>query len=121
MTYQKKEIVAVLEPFSVQVRINVDNTYLPLILQAYVSSRLEAICMQIQSDPDGKTVALYLTLPAILDEDEEQLIEQTEAIPNLGRCKYDATKDFFLSVFDPLAQTFRVIGHDVSLIIAEIR
>jgi hypothetical protein len=45
----------------------------------------------------------------LLDEDEEQLIEQLEALPHLGRWKYDMTRSYLISLFDPLAQAFRVM------------
>jgi len=72
------------------------ETLAPQIIQAFMTARLEAI--QQASADEG------------IDEDEEQLLEQMEALPHLGRCKYETTRNFLMSIIDPISQTFRKIA-----------
>lgn len=71
------------------------ENFVPKVAEAYITSRLEL-------------VALILQNPTIEDplDDEEQLEEQLEQLPQLGRCKFTETSAFLLTAFDPLAQAF---------------
>eukprot|EP01118_Nematostelium_gracile_P004093 TRINITY_DN14835_c0_g1_i1.p1 TRINITY_DN14835_c0_g1~~TRINITY_DN14835_c0_g1_i1.p1 ORF type:complete len:263 (+),score=54.88 TRINITY_DN14835_c0_g1_i1:376-1164(+) len=85
MNYLKKEMVSQFDSFA------------PKILKTYVSSRMASIDRGIESDNQD-----------IIDEDEEQLIEQLEALPHLARNKYASTKEYLITLFDNLAQSFRM-------------
>jgi hypothetical protein len=56
-------------------------------------------------------IAKKLDMAKADDEEEEAegnlLLEQTEAVPYLGRCQYDVTKQAFLSVLDPLLSAYQ--------------
>lgn len=57
-------------------------------------------------------IFISLIITEGIDEDEEQLLDQLEAIPHLGRCKYEVARNYIVALFDPLAQNFRVhISH----------
>mmetsp|Transcript_3867 Transcript_3867/g.5404 ORF Transcript_3867/g.5404 Transcript_3867/m.5404 type:complete len:1062 (+) Transcript_3867:120-3305(+) len=64
----------------------------PQIIKAFIDSRMEAAQMKINED---------------IEEEEEQLLEQLDALPHLGRCNYEAASTYLMTLFDPIAQTFR--------------
>eukprot|EP01114_Cavostelium_apophysatum_P014128 TRINITY_DN3584_c0_g1_i2.p1 TRINITY_DN3584_c0_g1~~TRINITY_DN3584_c0_g1_i2.p1 ORF type:complete len:1107 (+),score=249.53 TRINITY_DN3584_c0_g1_i2:122-3442(+) len=71
------------------------ESLVPQIMQAYFTARMEAIQLQITGDAED-----------VNEEEEEQLIQQLEALPHLGRLKYETTRNYFISVFDPIMQNF---------------
>lgn len=76
---------------------------------------LEQFSPQLVQAVIGKKLDMAKT-----DEDEEEaegnlLLEQTEAIPYLGRCQYDVTKQAFLSVLEPLLSVYqKLVGGGMS-------
>ena len=76
------------------------DQYVPRITQAYVTTRLESV-------PLVATAAGGLDDPL---EEEEQLSEQLESLPQLCRFQYEATCRFLCSLFDPLLGAYGAAG-----------
>eukprot|EP00698_Gefionella_okellyi_P000263 TRINITY_DN10225_c0_g1_i1.p1 TRINITY_DN10225_c0_g1~~TRINITY_DN10225_c0_g1_i1.p1 ORF type:complete len:1059 (+),score=225.48 TRINITY_DN10225_c0_g1_i1:26-3202(+) len=68
--------------------------YAPQVMQGWVMSRIESVRYRIQ---DGDEAL----------DDDEQLVDQLDSAPTLGRCQYDVTANFLASLMDPLLAQYR--------------
>eukprot|EP01112_Ceratiomyxa_fruticulosa_P019687 TRINITY_DN6499_c0_g2_i1.p1 TRINITY_DN6499_c0_g2~~TRINITY_DN6499_c0_g2_i1.p1 ORF type:complete len:503 (-),score=68.49 TRINITY_DN6499_c0_g2_i1:752-2260(-) len=72
------------------------DTYAPQIIEVYINERLKNAGNADNDDSETELIT-----------EESHLSEQLEALPYLGRCKYQITSAYIVSVFDPLATEFQ--------------
>ena len=80
------------------------DQYVPRITQAYVTTRLESVPL-VAASAGGLDDPL---------EEEEQLSEQLESLPQLCRFQYENTCRFLCSLFDPLLAAYAAAGAAVA-------
>lgn len=70
------------------------DNFAPQITEAYIHSRLESMKHSSKNSDDEDAFA-----------DDDRMSETLEVLPYLGRCKYNVTSTYIVSLFDPLASS----------------
>eukprot|EP01117_Protostelium_nocturnum_P010320 TRINITY_DN3708_c0_g1_i1.p1 TRINITY_DN3708_c0_g1~~TRINITY_DN3708_c0_g1_i1.p1 ORF type:complete len:1062 (-),score=375.41 TRINITY_DN3708_c0_g1_i1:42-3227(-) len=77
---------------------NVVQSLAPQIFKAFVESRMANVKKVVYSSNSDRDV---------MQDEEEMLGEQVEALPHLGRCNYEVASNYIIQLFDPLFAQYK--------------